>query len=386
MKRGIFIALATLGLCLIAGVLVNRWRGQGPLYHGKTIKAWARQFDSVSPQAREESAAAFRAMRVQAVPELIRLVESRDPIWRKALWATALKLPPGMRSGLVRHSRVPEEYVIHSFAARALATIGPEAKPAIPALERMLRSKENEPRWDAATALGRIGKDSVPVLTGAVRDANPDIRYAAIDGLAQLGAGAEPAIPALLERLKEEKQVIRAAAISCLAGIGPPAAPALVKAIEHEKGLVRQGAARAIMSLGVSRRLVEPALLLMLQDEEAASRQQAIAPLSAHAYDEPAITAITAALKDPAPEVRVAAAKGLGEVSRKAQPAVPVLIEALKDESSAVRSSAANTLGIIGSPAKAALPELIRLSADSDETVRAAATEAAGKVQAGEGK
>jgi len=40
----------------------------------------------------------------------------------------------------------------------------------------------------------------------------------------------------------------------------------------------------------------------MLQDEEAASRQQAIATLSAHAYDEPAITAITAALKDPAPK------------------------------------------------------------------------------------
>ena len=215
---------------MLVGLLVSRWYKEGPPYRGKTIKAWAMQFDSVSPQAREESAAAFRAMGVQAVPELIRLVGSKDPIWRKALWTMALKLPPGMRSGLVRHSRVPEEFSVHSAAARALATIGPDAKPAIPALGRMLRSREQERRWDAAGALGRIGKDALPVLTSALRDADSDVRFAAIDGLAELGAGAEPAIPVLLERLTEEKEVIRAGAIGCLARIGPPAAPALAEA------------------------------------------------------------------------------------------------------------------------------------------------------------
>ena len=172
-------------------------------------------------------------------------------------------------------------------------------------------------------------------MLDALRNKNPDIRYAAIDGLKQLGPGAEPAIPMLLDELKEPKEEIRTAAISCLAAIGMPAVLALAQAVEHEKGPARRAAASALMSLGMGRprRLFEPALLQMLQDEEAASRQQAIVTLAAiRATDGPAIAAITAALRDPAPVVRVAAAKGLGQMSWKAQPAVSALIEALKDE------------------------------------------------------
>ena len=139
------------------------------------------------------------------------------------------------------------------------------------------------------------------------------------------------------------------------------------------------------MTMGVSRRLVEPALLRMMQDEDPASRQQAMATLAAvHASDEPALAALAAALKDPVREVRAAAAGALGEISWKAQPAVPALIEALKDESPALRSTAAKALGLIGPPARAAGPELKRLSdSDPDFSVSVAARDALAKVQSG---
>lgn len=388
MRKRLLIGLALLGLAVLAVVWNSRTRSRSPLYQGKTIGTWAAQFDSVSPQKREESAAAFRAMGATAVPELIRLLESRDPVWRKALWKTALKLPPRFRPMMVRHSRVPDERAVHRCAARALAVIGLEATPAIPALGRMLRSRQDEFRWDAAAALGRIGTNSLDVLTEALRDANPNIRCAAIDGLAQLGAGALPAIPALIEALKDQTEAVRNAAIACLGRIGPSAAPSLAEAIERERGLARQGAAKALMSLGASRRVVAPALLQMIRDEDPAAREQAIATLAAiHAYEEPAVKALAAALRDPVPEVRRAAAKGLGEVNWKAQPAVPALIESLKDQSSAVRASAARTLGLIRPPTQAAIEELARVSeADPDLSVRAAAQEALAKAQAGQGR
>ena len=113
LRKILLIGLGVLGVGLLAVFWFNRWRSQAPLYQGKTIKVWALQFDAVSPRAREDSAVAFRALGATAVPELTRLLESRDPIWRKALWATSLKLPPRFRFPLVRHARIPEETVVH---------------------------------------------------------------------------------------------------------------------------------------------------------------------------------------------------------------------------------------------------------------------------------
>jgi len=150
LKRRLFIGLAVVGVCVVAGLVVIRRSRADPLYHGKTIKAWATQLYAPGPEVREQAAAVFRALGTTAVPGLIKLLESRDPFWRKQLWRVGLSLPPRFRPWLLRHSPVPEEETIHQAAAMALQIIGPEAKPAIPALARMLCSKQREPRWDAA--------------------------------------------------------------------------------------------------------------------------------------------------------------------------------------------------------------------------------------------
>ena len=152
MKRRLLIGLAVLGVCLLAGVLAIRRSRPDPIYQGKTIKAWAMQLFSPNAGVREEATTFFRGMGTNAVPGLITLLESRDPIWRKLLWADTPKLPRRLHFQMVRHSRVPEQGTVHQAAAMALTIIGPDAKAAVPALGRVLRSGEREARWAAAAA------------------------------------------------------------------------------------------------------------------------------------------------------------------------------------------------------------------------------------------
>jgi HEAT repeat protein len=94
-----------------------------------------------------------------------------------------------------------------------------------------------------------------------------------------------------------------------------------------------------------------------------------------HAADIAVVAAITTALENKEPEVRLAAANPLGELSWKAQPAVPSLVQTLHDE------AAARTLGKIGPPARSAIPELTRLTQAKEESVRAAAKGALEKIE-----
>jgi HEAT repeat protein len=384
LRRHFVISLALLGGLVMVGVVLFWPRGDGPLYQGKSIHAWARQLLAPGPEVRGEAAAVLKGLGSNAVPGLIRMLETRDPLWRRQLWTSALRLPPRLRRGLLRYSPVPQEQANHQAAALALAVVGPEAKTAVPALGRALVSNEPANRWDFADALGAIGKASLSVLTNALENKDPGIRAAAVLGLTRLGPAAGPAVPPLVQRLKDADPEVRSRAVRALSAIGPAAAPALVHAIEDERGLVRQGAAEALASPAISWRQVEPALLGMLHDDDPASRCQALATLAAvHARDERAILAMAAALKDPAPEVRLAAAGALGDLCWKAQPAVPALIEALMDDTAPVRSSAARTLGLIGPPAEMARKALSDLSMDSDPAVRSAANEALLKIAAG---
>ena len=344
MKRRLLIGLAVLGVCALAWLVAIRRNRADTLYHGKPLKGWALQLYAPGPEVREQAAAVFRAMGANAVPGLIQLLDSRDPFWRKQLWRVGLSLPSGFRPGLLRHSPVPQDETVHQAAAMALKIIGPDAKAAIPTLARALRSKDRAARWAVASAMASIGKDSVPALIDALSDRDPEVRAAAIAGLDMLGPGAQAAVPVLFERLQDENADVRLRAGNALSAIGPAAAPILINAVMREKGIVRQGAAKVLMSMPSSRRAAEPALLEMLLDVDPSSRTQAIDTLAAiHAADQPAIAAMIAALKDPVPNVRLAAANALGQV------------------------------------------KLLRLSNDPDPSVSAAAKEALAKMQARQG-
>jgi HEAT repeat protein len=94
-----------------------------------------------------------------------------------------------------------------------------------------------------------------------------------------------------------------------------------------------------------------------------------------------AVLALGGRLKsDPDPEVRLEAAKALGQIGPTAREAVPSLAEALKDSEVALRRESALALGLIGCGAGAAVSALAGALRDEDAVVRRRAAVALGEI------
>ncbi|HYK90004.1 MAG TPA: HEAT repeat domain-containing protein [Acidobacteriota bacterium] len=115
----------------------------------------------------------------------------------------------------------------------------------------------------------------------------------------------------------------------------------------------------------------EDALKVLTDSQNLEARQKAVEVLVA-AKGELATLALTAALLDPAPEVRVAAIEGLASLG--AHSALPGIIQSLKDKHPGVRQSAITAVALMGD--SESIKELKPLSKDRDVSVAAAAEEA----------
>src|SRR5215468_1687445 len=104
------------------------------VYNGKPLRSYCWQLYAGTTQDRNEATEALNSLGQRAVPDLIRLVQAREPFLRSKLWAIAMKLPPGVRFRLLRGVRPLDTIALQQGAARALGVIGPEAREAIPAL------------------------------------------------------------------------------------------------------------------------------------------------------------------------------------------------------------------------------------------------------------
>jgi len=91
-----------------------------------------------------------------------------------------------------------------------------------------------------------------------------------------------------------------------------------------------------------------------------------------------AVPQLTAALADPDPEVREAAAWSLSQIGPEGAAAVPSLAQALADSDPRLRSLAAVALEAMGPKAQAAVPALVRALNDPIDYVRAPAADALG--------
>ena len=101
------------------------------------------------------------------------------------------------------------------YAARALGAIGPAAAEAIPALAGLLEDKNQFARVSAAEALGHLGPAAVPALIQALQNNDWLVRAKAAQGLGALGSAAAPAATTLREKLEDgDAEVRRCAAIA----------------------------------------------------------------------------------------------------------------------------------------------------------------------------
>jgi hypothetical protein len=206
-------------------------------------------------------------------------------------------------SGLIRALNSPD-LEVHTAAAKALGTLGPEAVDdlakairthklavklgiigalseihdprSIPCLTDAIRDKNSEVRWQAAVALGEMDDPAVidPLVT-ALRDTDKYVRYGSAFALAKRGWKpkdekelsdyyigmqewkaakdiGKPAIASLTRILKDKDSTLRTQAIDMLGDIQDPGAtPALMRSLGDENREVRWHAVLASPKCGI---------------------------------------------------------------------------------------------------------------------------------------
>lgn len=189
-------------------------------------------------------------------------------------------------------------------------------------LLRLSRSPEAPVRARAALAMGRIG---LPIaytrLVELLRDPEPAVRALAAFGLGLLELDLEPATilatraritARLTPLLRDPEPVVREQALWALGVHADPAATAAVAAVlgdATQPPEVQQGALGAWWRLRLQGASPEPAEA-HLQSLSAAVRHAAVTALR-RLRDPDALPALAGALKDPDPEVRAAAVRGV---------------------------------------------------------------------------
>ncbi len=112
----------------------------------------------------------------------------------------------------------------------------------------------------------------------------------------------------------------------------------------------------------------EQAIKVLAESQNLEARQKAVEVLVA-SKSEYAVMALTAALLDPAPEVRAAAIEGLASLG--ARSALPNIIQCLRDPHPGVRQSAITAVALLGDSDN--VKDLKQVSRDRDVSVAAAA-------------
>jgi HEAT repeat protein len=245
-------------------------------------------------------------------------------------------------------------------SAAALADLGPDAREALPALLKMLRSPDEpeDGRKEAERALGEIGtppREQMPALLEALQDgqSTPARVYAAA-ALGKLGADTGPAVAALVKALKDDTPAVRRNAAAALGRVGlsarSDAYPALLALLEDRDDEVRRTAVGALVQLGRPAPAELPALKRMLLSQSFGSRESrvyAAAALSEFGSD--AVPPLLGTLStDPDPDVLMMACSALGQAGVKTPEVTQALSRALDRDEKPVRVAAAAAIGQLG--------------------------------------
>jgi HEAT repeat protein len=189
---------------------------------GPTVLALGRVLlDDPSPRVREEAALAIRKIKKtigRVVPALYQALNDPYPNVR---YAAALALAregklvefpdadlygeegyPAVRSGrenmtVLRDGLKDSDARVRQGAAKILARLGPEAKPAVPELLHALQDPASGVREAAGDALKRIGPEAVPALVVALTANKAEERESAAWALGSIGPAAQDAVPSL---------------------------------------------------------------------------------------------------------------------------------------------------------------------------------------------
>jgi HEAT repeat protein len=146
-----------------------------------------------------------------------------------------------------------ENPTVRRTTAEALGAYGPAAQSAVPRLISALGDKDEGIADQARLTLSKVGEGSVRHLVGALNHRNGEIRIGAVRTLATIGPAAQAAGPALLALLDADDGPLRATAAWALGKIHwLKAVPRLLSAIESSDRKLRDSAKSALSRMGAA--------------------------------------------------------------------------------------------------------------------------------------
>jgi len=210
MRKRVQIALAVL-LIGFAGVIAwHVLREREPVYQGRRLSDWLEQYydaleNPESPmtggatvvgvtadglggeESSKQAEAALRAIGTNAIPLLLRMAKAHDSAFKRR-WIVL-----SYRQSLIPKTLVPlrprSDFVYRGRSGVGFYTLGSAAKPAVPALMRLLDNENRDVRADAARTLGymrSVAQDAVPRLVECLRGEDSETRMAAAEALKRI--------------------------------------------------------------------------------------------------------------------------------------------------------------------------------------------------------
>jgi HEAT repeat protein len=374
-----------------------------------------------------------------AVPALVEVLKGPNKEMRVCAAWVLCEIGPAARTAIPSLieaiERLDQDWGAKTFkfyVVRALGRIGPDARAAVPILNRLLDqalkpspAEDTRDAFDVATALAEIGAPPTGKLLDAfVRTGDS---FAARQ-LACLGPKAREAVPSLRALLTDKRLEVRANAAVALAYIEPSlgeSIPVLIEGLNHldDNTLDVLEVPQALAQLGPKAKAAIPTLIGLVKKERDDSdvlnalvqidpEGKECVPALISALDHEDFNVVVVAddclgllgpkAKDSVPALaaivtrksdeefsngdgpQISAARALRRIGPQARPAIPALIGALKyrrvvrppgdseyyDYSAA--TAAAEVLGAFGAEAKAAIPaliEVIQTRAKDDENL-----------------
>lgn len=339
------------------------------------------QYDSAA-EVRAEAVRSLPVLGHEALPLLVKVAKGESADVEKAavetIGAQASKLGVSAAAAALEQIVKGARPSTRRAAIDALGRLA-EAKPGLAAgaLGRLVHDKIAEVRADAAGALGDVlahgGKEAVSALKAAGHDPDAATRKRAAGALGRAGKGplGAQAARALASFAADPDPSVRAEAATAMGALGPAgreAGAALVALVGDKDASVRAAARRAAREIGPGAADLDRVLLASFAAGSTADKIE----IATTAGSVGAAGAVRAALADPDPGVRRAAAEyagGLGAAN------LASLVGALGDRDPAVRVAAVR--GLVG--ARAAT-QLAQAAGSPDPDVRPAALEAIGQV------
>jgi HEAT repeat protein len=275
-------------------------------------------------------------------------------------------------------------------------------------LTKALGDADGKVRWQAADALGRIGPKAHPAvgaLIEAIKDRDASMRGIAADALGGIGESCPAAaVPALQQAiLKDEDHTVRLTASAALVRINPIAAKAAMPLFFEELKKTKDTRIRLNHLTYLHRAThcgywgekdwIPTFIDIIRTDEFWVDRISAAAFLLAMiradaSLADAALPGVFEALKiDGDANNRFGIARNLGDpevikhVGRHKAALVMALTEALKDKDPGVRLEAARSLGVLGTDATSAVEELTARLKDPHPDVCRVAAAALKKIQ-----